>query len=126
MQEGVRRIYQPEERERVVELAKKVGVKKAAYYLSVPASTIYHWMSSPDDPAPGKTEEETLEENRVYLTEKLWTATNVAVNELRKTLVDLKSAVELLTETVVDAAAVANTTHLEIDAPTLICAEEKR
>ena len=115
-----RRLYSDNEKQRAVELAKEVGTSKAARFLDMPTSTVSKWFTAA---VYGDDTQETLRENNAAApeinkttddlrstldaTRREMVVFNATADELKSELRNLKTAVELLTETLLDTAQAA-------------------
>lgn len=99
-----RNSYTPEDKQRALELARKTNVRAAAYYLNIPYNTVYNWSLAATEP-PSKSMDlfaptvEVVEETS-YAEKREKRDDGKLIDAIR----DLTSAVELLTETMLDAA----------------------
>lgn len=97
-----RNLYTPEDKQRAVELAKKMNVRAAAYFLNIPYSTVYNWTLATEPPT-NMTNNMDLFTPSVEVVEET-SREKIDDGKLIDAIRDLTSAVELLTETMLDAA----------------------
>jgi transposase-like protein len=112
-----RRFYSDNEKQRVIELAREVGTTKAARFLDMPLSTVSKWYiaavkgdaENKTTPAAAPETSKTTEDLRatVDATRRELVVFNATADELKSELRNLKTAVELLTETLLDTAQAA-------------------
>jgi len=93
--------YGTKDKERAIALANKLGVTDAAFFLNVPTGTLYKWTREAnliEKPKERLESDEQSEEDKIFVTRNLWKAMNESIHEFSKQLVDLKAAVEILTD----------------------------
>lgn len=98
--------YTNDERKRAVELANKIGLKSASFYLDIPQTTLYGWINAPAKDAPKRSQ---------------------SVGELKKSIDDLKDAIETLAEAFAKDAEgrkPRSVARVESVKPSLFCAIE--
>ena len=94
-----RNSYTLEDKQRALELAKKTNVRAAAYFLNIPYSTVYNWTLATEPPTNMANNMELFTPS-VEVVEDDEKRDSKLIDAIR----DLTSAVELLTETMLDTA----------------------
>lgn len=98
-----RNSYTLEDKQRALELARKTNVRAAAYYLNIPYNTVYNWSLAATEP-PTKSMDLFAPTVEIVETSDVEKREKVNEGKLIDAIRDLTSAVELLTEAMLNTA----------------------